>query len=138
MKGILQHQDQCSYCSFFLSIYVLNIGSHLAQSGLELLILLFPPSKCWDCKHAPLHPHPVQTPQLWAAIRYLNVFQLLCPLFPAGKPQLIPALNELPGREREPVKFILLSSGWACSPCFLSKAVASVCYALPQEKGCVF
>lgn len=72
---------------------------HLTQSGLEPLILLLLPSKSWDYKHAPLHPRPVQFPQLCAAARYLNMFQLLCCLFPSGDHQLLPALNELPGRE---------------------------------------
>jgi hypothetical protein len=39
-----------------LFLFLFGIGSHyLAQAGLELMILLPQPPKCWDGRHTPPH-----------------------------------------------------------------------------------
>jgi hypothetical protein len=40
---------------FLLFILVFETGScYTAQAGYQLIILLPPPCKCWDCRYAPL------------------------------------------------------------------------------------
>lgn len=43
------------YFALFCFALFFETGSHLTQADFELLILLSPPPKCWDCRCAPPH-----------------------------------------------------------------------------------